>query len=163
MSKVKMKSILPAIFALLFVVSLSAQTKTAQTVNPQTTPDFSGHWRQTTKSGTQRDLEIEQRNRNLRVKTVVTNSEGNKSLEVKYEIGGAETSYTGLDGDQFRSSLRWEGNALVFDTTEHEAGSDIPQKIVWTLSADGNTLQVERTMTKAGQPSHSVTTFSRQP
>jgi hypothetical protein len=158
-----MKNTLPAFLALVFVVSLSAQMKGAQTKSAETVPDFSGHWRQTTKSGTQRDLEIEQRSRNLRVKTVVTNSEGNKSLEVKYEIGGPETSYTGLDGDQFRSSLRWEGNALVFDTTEHEAGSDIPQKIVWTLSADGNTLQVDRTMTKAGHPWHSVTTYSRQP
>jgi hypothetical protein len=97
------------------------------------------------------------------VKTVVTSPEGIRNLEVKYEIGGPETTYKGLDGDEFRSSVRWDGSNLVFDTLEHEAGIETPQKAVWTLSADSNTLQVERQLTKSGKTTHSMTTFVRQP
>jgi hypothetical protein len=139
-------------FGVLFVaISLAAQTLT----------DFSGHWHQETNSGTQRHLEVEENGQTLRVKTVATNSKGTRSLEVKYEIGGTETSYTGLDGDQFRSSVHRDGSALIFEIVEHEAGSDIPQKTVWTLSGDGKTLQVDKVMTKSGQTSHSVTTYVR--
>ncbi len=133
----------------------------ASFVSGQSLTDFTGHWQEKTNSGMQRHLEIEQNGRNLRVKTVVTNFQGTRNLEVKYEIGGPETTYTGLDGDQFRSSVRWDGNALVFDTIEHEAGSEIPQKTVWTLLGDGDVLQVERTMTKSGRTSHSLTTYVR--
>lgn len=141
-----------SVFVLLFLASF---------VSGQSLTDFTGHWQEKTKSGMQRHLEIEQNGRNLRVKTVVTNSEGTRNLEVKYEIGGPETAYTGLDGDQFRSSVRWDGKTLVFDTTEHEAGSEIPQKTVWTLLGDGDVLQMDRAMTKAGKTSHSLTAYIR--
>ena len=62
------------------------------------------------------------------MKTIITNSRGTRSLEVSYEIGGPGTTYKGLDGDEFRSSVRWDGSALFFDTIEHEGESDIPQK-----------------------------------
>lgn len=127
------------------------------------TPDFTGHWRRQADSGTQRRLEVEQSGKNLRVKTKETNPQGTRNLEVKYEIGGAETTYTGLDGDEFHSSVHWEGNGLVFDIVEHEDGSVIPQKVIWTLSEDNNTLQVDRTLTKSGQTKHSLTKFVREP
>jgi hypothetical protein len=110
----------------------------AVAVGGQTLPDFTGHWQQQTNSKTQRRLEVAQKGQNLRVKTVVTNSDGTRNLEVKYVIGGPKTTYTGLDGDEFRSSVRWESSRLVFDTLEHEGPDEIPQKAVWTLSADGN-------------------------
>jgi hypothetical protein len=106
---------------------------------------------------------VEQKGQNLRVKTVVTNSEGTRSLEVKYVIGGSETTYTGLDGDEFHSSVHRDGSSLVFDTIEHENSNEIPQKAAWTLSADGSVLQVERQITKSGKTTRSLTTYARQP
>jgi len=144
---------LSALIVLFLAISVSGQTPT----------DFTGRWRQQTSSGTQRQLEIEQKDRNLRVKTLLTSSEGTRNLEVRYEIGGPETTYKGLDGDEFGSSVRWDGSStLVFDTIEREAGSEIPQKAVWTLSADSNTLQVDR-LTNSAKKTHSLTTFVRQP
>jgi hypothetical protein len=142
-----------ALVTLSFAVSLGGQTR----------PDFTGHWRQKTNSGTQRDLDVKQNGASLSVKTAVTNSQGTRSLDVNYEIGGSETNYTGMDGDQFRSSVHWDGNTLLFDIREQENGSEIPQKTVWALSQDGNTLQVDRTMTKSGRTSHSLSTYTRQP
>jgi hypothetical protein len=102
--QVSMRSL--SVFVLLFLASfVSAQSQT----------DFTGHWQEKTNSGTQRHLEVQRNGRNLRARTVVTNSEGPNNLEVKYEIGCPETTYTGLDGDQFRSSLRWNGAAALPD------------------------------------------------
>jgi len=131
---------LSALIVLFLAISISGQTPT----------DFTGRWRQQTNSGTQRQLEVEQKGQNLRVNTVVTNSEGTRNLEVKYDIGGPATTYKGLDGDEFLTSVRWYGSTLVFDTIEHEAVSEILQKAIWTLSADSNTLQVDRQLTKSG-------------
>lgn len=130
--------------------------------NAQSSVDFSGHWRQNPSSALQRQLEIEQNGQNLLVRTILTNSEGTRHLEVKYQIGGPETTYTGLDGDEFHTTVHWDGSALVFDITERENGKDIPQKTVWTLSADGNTLQVDRTSEKSGKPAQSAMTYVRQ-
>jgi hypothetical protein len=144
---------LRSVLVLFFAISLSGQTP----------PDFTGHWRQQTNSKTQRQLEVEQKGQNLRVKTVVTSSHGTRNLEVKYVIGGPQTTYTGLDGDEFRSSARWDAGSLVFDTIEHEDSNEIPQKAVWTLSADGHELQVDRQVTKSGKTTRSLTTYIRQP
>ena len=97
------------------------------------------------------------------MKTVVTNSDGTRNLEVKYVIGGPETTYRGLDGDEFRSAVRWDASSLVFDTIEQEGSNEIPQKAVWTLSADGDALQVDRQFTKSGKTTHSLTIYIRQP
>ena len=145
--------LLGVFLTLLFTVSVSGQVPA----------DFTGHWRQQTNSGTQRQLDVEQHGRSLLVKTIITNSRGTRSLEVSYEIGGPGTTYKGLDGDEFRSSVRWDGSALFFDTIEHEGESDIPQKATWTLSPDRSTLQVERQSTKSGRTTPSLTTYVRQP
>jgi hypothetical protein len=143
---------LSTIVVLFFAISVSGQSP----------PDFSGRWRQQANSKTQRQLEVEQRGQSLRVKTVTTNSDGTRSLEVKYVIGGPATTYRGLDGDEFRSSVHWDASSLVFDTVEREGSNEIPQKTVWTLSADGNTLQVDRETTRSGEKKHSLTTYIRQ-
>ena len=110
-----------------FIVSL-ALLSIAPLVQAQETANFTGRWRYEKDSGTQRLLEIEQKGRSLRVETAVVSSEGTRRLEVRYEIGGPGTTYKGLDGDEFRSAVRWEGNTLVFETVETEAGKKIPQK-----------------------------------
>jgi hypothetical protein len=132
-------------------------------VNAQPPTDFTGHWRLQAASGAQRQLEIEQNGEILLVRTIVTNSQGTRRLEVRYVIGGPATSYTGLDGDQFRTSVRWDGNSLAFDTVEHEDGRDISKKTVWTLPGDRNTLQVARQSAKSARATPSLSNYSRQP
>jgi hypothetical protein len=126
----------------------------------QVPPDFTGHWGQNTASGVQRQLDIEQNGLTLRVKTTVTNSKGSRQLEVTWRIGGPETVYKGLDGDEFHSSVHWDGNSLVFETVESEGGNKIPETTVWTLSEDRKSFQVKRRSEGKGE---SFTTYVRQP
>ncbi|MGA9355642.1 MAG: hypothetical protein WBV46_18280 [Terriglobales bacterium] len=147
-------------------------------VNAQAPIDFSGHWGAQTSSGARRELDIEQNGQSLVVKTIVTNSQeansvgtnsqgknsqGSRQMEVKYVIGGAETSYTGLDGDEFRTSVRWDGSTLVFDTVEHEDGRDIPERAVWALVENRNALQVARQSGKTTKTSQTLIRYVRQP
>jgi hypothetical protein len=133
----------------------------AISANGQTPPDFTGHWRRQTNAGEQRQLDIEQKGNALRVETTVTNSKGTRRLEVTYQIGGPETVYKGLDGDEFHSRAHWDGSVLVFDTVEHERGRRIPEITVWTLSEDRNSIQLKRQSTKSGKDSS--VTYVRQP
>src|SRR6202012_2619321 len=113
-----------ALLFLFLAISVSGQSKA----------DFTGHWREQSDAQMQRDLNVEQTGGHLRVKTLVAKSQSQKVLEVEYEIGGGETIYRGLDGDEFHSSVHWDGAALAFEIIEHEGGSEIPQKTIWTLS-----------------------------
>src|SRR5215472_7719140 len=135
----------------------------AISANGLTPPDFTGHWRQQAESGAQRQLDIDQNGHTLRVKTTVTNSKGSRQLEVKYEIGGPQTIYKGLDGDEFRSSVHWDGSALVFNTMEREGGREIPETTVWSLSEDGKQLQVKRQSAKFAKIKDSLMLYVRQP
>ena len=132
-----------AFFVLVFAIS----------ANGQTPPDFTGHWRQQTDGGEQRRLDIEQNGNTLHVETTVTNSRGTRSLRVTYQIGGPETVYKGLDGDEFHSRVQWDGSVLVFDTVENEDGRTIPDTTIWTLSEDRNSIQLKRQSTKAAKNS----------
>ena len=139
-----------------FVALLSAVS-----ANAQKTPDFTGHWRQQTSGGEQRRLDIDQNGDTLRVETTVTNSKGSRRLTVTYRIGGPETVYKGLDGDEFHSRVHWDGSALAFETVEHEDGGKLPETTVWTLSENGNSFQLMRQSSKPGKSSSS--TYVREP
>jgi len=126
-------------------------------------PDFSGRWRQQTDSGPQRRLDVEQNGQTLHVRTTVSNAKGTRRLDVSYQIGGPETIYKGLDGDEFHTSVHWESGALVFVTVEHERGSEIPETTVWRLSEDHDHLQVTRQSRKSGKTKDSLTSYVREP
>jgi hypothetical protein len=130
--------------------------------NGQAPTDFTGDWREQAGSRSQRHLAIKQNGQMLQVNTTVTTSKGSRHLEVTYQIGGPETVYKGLDGDEFHSSVHWNGNALLFDTVEHEDGKELPETTIWTLSEDRNRLQVKRQSTKSAGNGESLTTYVRQ-
>lgn len=106
--------------------------------------DFSGLWRQDAsrsvpegKQGRLREMQIQQHNAALTVKVTTKRSSGPRSLDLKYEIGGNELIYTGLDGDEFHTRVRWRGESLVFDTVEHQRGKQFVSKQIWTLTDGG--------------------------
>jgi hypothetical protein len=77
----------------------------------------------------------------LRVHITSNNGRGDQKLDLTYEIGGKELVYTGLDGDEYHSRVRWDGSALVFNITEHERTREIPSSEIWTLADSGKSLR----------------------
>ena len=100
------------------------------------------------KSQRPRALKIQQMGRLLAVKVITPTNEGVRTLDLKYQIGGEELVYTGLDGDEFHTKLRWDGENLVFDTVEHERGKEIVSKQIWTLAEGGTVLRELKQSTK---------------
>jgi hypothetical protein len=78
-----------------------------------------------------------------------------RRLPLAYKLG-EPLHYTGLDGDDFRSTPSWRGNTLVFDTTELEDGKTILSTEIFSLTSDEAKLIVRKTEDGPGE--HSVCT-----
>jgi len=95
------------------------------------------------------------------VKITTQTNDGPRSLDLKYEIGGPELVYTGLDGDEFHTKVRWDGESLAFDTVEHERGREIVSKQTWTLADGGAVLREVKQSGEAGKPAESVAIYEK--
>lgn len=114
---------MPLLFS--FLLLLSAQS-------PR---DFAGEWQQTGVKNYSMTVGVD----GNEVRVHVTSARGH--LDVLYQIGGKETVYTGLDGDEFHSRLTFEDAQFVFRIVEHERGEEIQSKEVWSLTNEGKTLK----------------------
>ncbi len=131
----------------------------------QAAVDFSGTWQQDltrsvppSKAKRVRKLSIQQSGSSLMVRITNRTAQGVRTLDLKYEIGGPELVYKGLDGDEFHTNVAWERDSLVFDTVEHERGKEIPSKRIWTLSEGGKILRE----VKHGEAADSVAIFEKE-
>ena len=118
-------------------------------VAAQTHPDFSGLWEQNMEKSSKTSLQsyanrIEQKGDSVTVTTILSGSHGESSYDRAYVIG-KESHSNDKEGDQLTSIVRWEGQSLVFLTTEKEKAGTIETRETWSLSADGKTLTKVRT------------------
>ena len=60
------------------------------------------------------------------------------TVDVAFQIGGSEVTYTGLDGDQFKLKAQLNGADLVLDGTELEDGRVLTIHEVWTIKTQGD-------------------------
>jgi hypothetical protein len=112
----------------------------------QTRPDFSGTWKQNmekspTKSSWLKSYvnRVELQDASMKVIVTMVGDRGQNTYTRSYTVGKEEKSQD-REGDQFTTNVKWEGNALVFETVEKEHDAILTSKEVWTLSADGKTL-----------------------
>lgn len=115
----------------------------------QTHPNFSGLWKQNMEKSSKTSLQsyanrIEHNGDTLKVTTITGGSRGERSYDHTYVIG-TESRSSDKEGDQFTSTVKWDGQTLVFLTTEKESAGIIETREAWTLSADGKTLTKMRT------------------
>lgn len=86
-------------------------------------------------------MDVELNGSVLKVHMESKGGRGDRKLDVKYELGGPETVYTGLDGDEFHAQAKLAGDEIVFTVVEHEDGKLIPYTETWTLMDSGESLQ----------------------
>ncbi len=106
-------------------------------------------------------MTVEASDKTLRVLVTANNGHGERKLDLTYEIGGKELVYTGMDGDEYHSTVHWDGDSLVFTTVEHERGRLIPSQETWTLIDSGKSLQ--RTKVSPDEESKIVYVLERLP
>jgi hypothetical protein len=154
---------------LVLALSLCFLLQSAPALEAQAQVDFSGTWQQDLsrsvpqrKSQRPRELKIQHIGRTLTVKITTQRGQDARTLDLKYKIGGQELVYIGLDGDEFHTQVRWDGESLVFDTVEHERGKEIVSKQIWTLSEGGKVLREVKQAREAGEQSESVAVFAKE-
>ncbi len=99
----------------------------------------------------------------MAINTRTITAQGERTLILSYEIGGPELVYKGLDGDEFHTKVRWNGESLVFDIVELERGKELSSQQIWTLSENGKILREVKRGRRDGQPTESLSVFERQP
>ena len=117
------------------------------TLFAQSKPNFSGEWKMVPgksdfgmmpapTAGTQK---IAHNDPELKVVTTDTGDQGTFTTENAYTTDGKECVNKGRIGD-VRSTLKWDGNALIIDSKVDFQGNAVAITNRWTLSDDGKTL-----------------------
>jgi hypothetical protein len=132
-----------------FVLGLLLVFSSARLGFPQARPNFSGTWRQINERTVPRPKDVsysygvvvDQHDSVLDVVISIAGGREPGELHLHYSIGGGELVYTGLDHDEFHTTVRWRGQELLFDTVEHERGEKVLVTETWSLLEGGHTLK----------------------
>lgn len=126
------------------LVALSVGTLLAQSK-----PNFSGEWKMVPAKSdygmmpapTTAVQKITHNDPELKVVNTQTGDQGTFTTESTYTTDGKECVNKGRMGD-IKSTLKWDGNALVIDSKLDFQGTEVAITNRWTLSEDGKTLSM---------------------
>jgi hypothetical protein len=79
----------------------------------------------------------------LKVAVKQSGDMGDMEWEASYTTDGKESVNTIRDSES-KSIVKWDGDALTFDTKGKFGDNDFTMKDKWTLSSDGKLLTIER-------------------
>ncbi len=113
----------------------------------QSKPNFSGDWTLVPAKSdfgmmpapSSASQKITHNDPQLKVVNTQTGEQGTMTMESSYTTDGKECVNTGRFGER-KSKLKWDGAALVIDSTMDVQGNAITITNRWTLSDDGKTL-----------------------
>jgi len=124
----------------------------------QTPLNFSGTWKLSNdrslpkRTGGDVTLRIDHRDPQLTVETSILRASAAARRAMQRNTTDCKVAIsTGADGDEFRTSVVWSGQSLVFSVEEHEEGRILHSKETWTLVEDGAALQRVRERSDGGE------------
>ncbi|MBI3473165.1 MAG: hypothetical protein HY013_17555 [Candidatus Solibacter usitatus] len=82
----------------------------------------------------------------LEVASEVSNQQGEFTTNSKYTTDGKECTNTNR-GFEIKSTVKWDGAALMFESRGNFNGNDVTFKDKWMLGADGKTMTIARHIT----------------
>jgi len=154
----------------LFLAALLQVGVQTATISPAA-ENWSGHWLQNNQRSAPAprnksytfQMDVELNGSQLQIHSSMNNGRnGDRKLDLTYEIGGKEIVYTGMDGDEFHAKARWSGDELLFTVVEHERGRLIPFAETWTLIDGGKSLRRVKVWNDPKEP-RAVTVLERAP
>lgn len=123
----------------------------------QAKPDLSGNWKVNVGKSdfgpmpppdTQSE-KITHQDPDLKIAVASTGQMGDVNYDLHYTTDGKESTNT-IMGNEMKGTCKWDGDALVIDSTGNFNGTDFTAKDRWTLSEDGKTLTQDRHISFAG-------------
>ncbi len=138
-----------------FLTLLPALLVTPAGICAPPNPNFSGTWKQSNercmpKRSGDVVLRIDHHDPEISVETTAQRASAppRHALQ-RYTTDGRTSVSTGADGDQFRTSIVWKGQSLIFSVEEHEDGRVILSSESWTLIENGAALERVRESAQA--------------
>jgi hypothetical protein len=122
-----------------------------------TRPNFSGTWKQSNERCLPKrtgdvTLQIDDHDSRLSVETTILRGSAPARHALQhYTIDGKVSVSTGADGDEFHTSITWNGASLVFAVEEHEDGRILLSKETWTLKENATVLERVRERSDGGE------------
>jgi hypothetical protein len=114
-------------------------------------PNFSGTWKLNTETSDfgpmpkpeKGTMTIDHSEPNVQFSNDATGPRGQQVTKFKYVTDGSEVSNT--NGPvEMKSKAKWDGDALVVETTGNLQGNDLTLSDKWSLSGDGKTFKMNR-------------------
>ena len=132
----------------------------AAVASAQTHPNFTGTWKQDDSRSTVRpgstlkySNQIDHQDPKLSKTTIADYGDRPPTpYTLKYTIDGKPVKSSDREGDQITTTVKWEGNTLVFETGEKDKAGSLFTRETWTPSEDGKTLtkKIHRTGDRGG-------------
>ena len=128
--------------------SLSLALLLAVVAWTQPKPNFSGTWKQDDSRSTVRpgstlkySNKIDHQDPKLSKKTIMDYGDRPATTYTQTYLTDVTTSKSSdREGDTITTTVKWEGNMLVFETGKKEKAGALFTRETWTLSEDGRTL-----------------------
>jgi len=125
-------------------------------VQAQAKSDFSGTWKANTAKSDFGPMpppdsiteKIVHEDPSLKVNIAQIGGQGDMTYDMVYTTDGKEC-VNHVAENEFKSTLKWEGDDLVADTKGSFDGNDFTAKDRWTLSDSGKTMTVQRHISTA--------------
>ncbi len=97
----------------------------------------------------------------LEISSDVSGQQGDYTAETKYTTDGKECANT-VRNFSMKTTLKWDGEVLMFDSKADFNGNEILFKDKWSVSADGKTLTIDRHITAPQGEFDQKQVFDRQ-
>jgi len=132
----------------------------AAAASAQTHPNFTGTWKQDDARSTVRpgstlkySNKIDHQDPKLSKTTILDYGDRQPApYTLTYTTDGKPVKSSDREGDQITTTVKWEGNTLVFETGEKDKAGALFTRETWALSEDGKTLtkKIHRTGGRGG-------------
>jgi hypothetical protein len=135
----------------------------------QAKPNFSGTWKVNTAKSDfgampapdTRTDKITHEDPDLKLHVAQSSQMGEMNYDAVYTTDGKECTNS-VNGNVFKSTLKWEGDELALDTKGSFNGNEFTAKDRWTLSEDGKTMTVQRHLASAMGETDQKVVFEKQ-
>ncbi|HUE25000.1 MAG TPA: hypothetical protein VMQ86_25165 [Bryobacteraceae bacterium] len=149
--------------------SLGLATLALGLVQAQAKSDFSGTWKI---NASKTDFgpmpppdtmtqKIVHEDPSLKVSVVQTGGSGDMNYDMVYSTDGKE-QVNHMGDNEFRTTLKWEGDDLVGDTKGAFEGNEFTAKDRWSLSDGGKTMTLQRHIATGGGDFDMKLVFDKQ-
>jgi hypothetical protein len=138
------------------LITLALLTAAVAMVQAQAKTDFTGTWKANTSKSDFGPMpppdsiteKVAHEDPSIKINIAQVGGQGDMTYDMAYTTDGKECVNT-VGGNEFKTTLKWEGDDLVADTKGSFDGNDFTAKDRWVLADAGKTMTITRHISTA--------------